>query len=325
MAGMLWNDFLELLARDAPAVEFEAPLLAARAAGAGPEVVEELERGKRLALQVRDTLAARLRREVQVTALYETAGDLARLSDLDSVLKAIVHRARTLLGTDVAYLTMNDPARGDTYMRVTEGSTSARFQSLRLGMGDGLGGLVAQTGMPYVTVNYDLDQRFRHTCGIDTAVREEGLVAILGVPLPLGSRVIGVLYAANRSERPFTREEVALLGSLAAHAAVAIDKARLLDETRTALSELGRANTQLRAHSKAVERAAAAHDQMAQLVLRGGGVEDVAVSLVEVIGGSLLVLDEHDRVLARVGEPSHIEPDEHAQAVAGSRASGRAV
>jgi len=67
---------------------------------------------------------------------------------VDSVLTAIVRRARQLLGTDVSYLTLNDPAAGDTYMRVTDGSVSARFQALRLPMGAGLGGLVAQTAAP---------------------------------------------------------------------------------------------------------------------------------------------------------------------------------
>ena len=48
------------------------------------------------------------------------------------MLDTIVHRARTLVGTDVAYLTLYDEARGDTYMRATDGSVSAVFQQLRL-------------------------------------------------------------------------------------------------------------------------------------------------------------------------------------------------
>lgn len=318
-------DFLRLLARDAAAVEFEGPLLAARSRGEPPEVVAELEEAKRLALQVREMLVSRRRREGHLTALFETAGDLARLTDLDSVLYAIVRRARQLLGTDVAYLTMHDADLGDTYMKVTDGTTSAAFSQLRLGLGEGLGGLVAQTGMPYFTSNYRNDPQFRHTNGIDTAVGQEGLASILGVPLQIGQRVIGVLFAANRTERPFLREEVALLGSLAAHAAVAIDQARLLDETRVALAELNNVNHLLQEHSAAVERAAAAHDKMAQLVLTGGGVLDVAVSTTEVIGGSLLVLDEQNRELARVGQPTGVAAKKLAGAVAASRASGRAL
>lgn len=293
--------FLELLEREAAPVEFEGPLVQARSRGAGPDEIAELEEAKLAALRVRALLERRRRREAELSGLYDTAGDLAGLRDLDAVLHAIVHRARNLLGTDIAYLTMSDDAAGDVYMRVTDGSVSARFQRLRLPLGAGLGGLVAQTGTPYATANYPEDRRFHHTGEIDAGVGEEGLVAILGVPLRLGSRVIGVLYAANRSERPFAREEVSLLVSLAAHAAVAIDTARLLGETQTALSELSAAHTKISAHSASVERAAAAHDRMTALVLRGGGVEEVAAAVTDVLGGRLMVLDADGRTLAAVG------------------------
>ncbi|MEU8080879.1 helix-turn-helix domain-containing protein [Catellatospora citrea] len=293
--------FLELLEREAAPVEFEGPLVQARSRGAGPDEIAELEEAKLAALRVRALLERRRRREAELSGLYDTAGDLAGLRDLDAVLHAIVHRARNLLGTDIAYLTMSDDAAGDVYMRVTDGSVSAKFQRLRLPLGAGLGGLVAQTGTPYATANYPEDRRFHHTGEIDAGVGEEGLVAILGVPLRLGSRVIGVLYAANRSERPFAREEVSLLVSLAAHAAVAIDTARLLGETQTALSELSAAHTKISAHSASVERAAAAHDRMTALVLRGGGVEEVAAAVTDVLGGRLMVLDADGRTLAAVG------------------------
>src|SRR4051812_8598149 len=253
-------EYLELLAREAAPVEFERPLVAARAAGAPAGDLATLEDVKVAALRVRALLERRRRREEELSGLYDTASDLAGLRDLDAVLRAIVHRARTLLNADVSYLTLNDTARGDTYMRITDGSVAASFQRLRLPPGVGLGGLVAQTGTPYVTANYANDPRFRHTTEIDGGVNDEGLVAILGVPLRLGSTVIGVLFAANRTERPFAREEVTLLISLAAHAAIAIDTARLLTETRSALDELSAANTVIQAHSRSVERAAAAHD-----------------------------------------------------------------
>src|SRR3954451_5023283 len=324
-------EFLTLLAREAAPVEFERPLLAARQAGAPASDLAALEEVKIAALRVRELLERRRRREEELSALYDTAGDLAGLRDLDAVLRAIVHRARTLLGADVSYLTLDDPERGDTYMRITDGSVAASFQTLRLPAGAGLGGLVAVSGTPYATAHYGDDPRFRHTVEIDSGVRDEGLVAILGVPLLLGPTVIGVLFAANRTERPFAREEVALLASLAAHAAIAIDTARLLTETQAALSELSEANDVIQAHSASVERAAAAHDRMTALVLRGGGVEDVAADLVDVLGGALIVLDAQGRALATAksaswpgGEPA-LETAEVASAVAASRAEGRSV
>ncbi|MFE5297058.1 helix-turn-helix domain-containing protein [Streptomyces sp. NPDC056632] len=284
--------YLELLARGAATEAYDRPVLLARAGGAGPEELAGLERAKQLALRVRAELEGRRRREAELSALFETAHDLAGLRDLDDVLRAIVQRARSLLGTEVAYLSLNDPVRGDTYMRVTEGSVSARFQQVRLGMGEGLGGLVAQTSRPYVTDDYFRDERFQHTESIDSAVGDEGLVAILGVPLTLGSQVIGVLFAADRRARVFEREQVALLGSFAAHAAVAIDTANLLAETRSALAELERANDIIREHSGVIERASEVHDRLTELVLRGGGVHDVAAAVSEVLGGAVEFVEE---------------------------------
>ena len=70
-----------------------------------------------------------------------------------------------------------------------------------------------------------------------------------------------MLFAANRSPRPFSPDQVALLGSLAALAAVSIVQTRSAEEVRR--------------HTAGVERAAAAHDRFAELVLAGGGVDDI--------------------------------------------------
>jgi GAF domain-containing protein/sugar diacid utilization regulator len=284
--------YLGLLARDASVEAYERPVLLARAEGEPAGRIAALEEARLLALRVRAELEGRRRREAELSALFETAHDLAGLRDLDAVLQAIVQRARSLLGTDVAYLSLNDPARGDTYMRVTEGSVSARFQQLRLGMGEGLGGLVAQTARPYVTDDYFQDGRFQHTHTIDAGVSDEGLVAILGVPLMLGPHVIGVLFAADRRARVFEREQIALLGSFAALAAAAIDTANLLTETRSALAGLERANEIIRDRSGVIERASEVHDRLAELVLRGGGVHDVAAAVSQVLDGTVEFAEE---------------------------------
>ncbi|RKN06314.1 helix-turn-helix domain-containing protein [Streptomyces radicis] len=327
---------LDLLAGGAPAEEFGAVAAEARRAGVAPDELAEIERATAVALRVRGALRQHRRREAELTALFDTVGDLAALRDLDAVLTSIVRRARVLLGTDTAYLTLPDEEAGDTYMRVTDGSVSPLFQHLRLELGEGLGGLVAQTATPYATPSYPTDERFRHTSTIDAGVLDEGLVAILGVPLVLGSsgdpdrKVIGVLFAADRSPRTFAPDEVALLCSLAAHAAIAIDTARALADTRATLAELAEANAVIRAHSAAMQRAAEAHDQLTDLVLRGGELSQVASAVAGLLGGAITLHDAGGRPLAAVGPgggafTGRHDPDELAEAVADSHATARAV
>ena len=225
------------------------------------------------------------------------------------MLRAIVQRARSLLGTDIAYLSLNDPVGGDTYMRVTEGRSSARFQQLRLGMGEGLGGLVAQTARPYVTDDYFKDDRFQHTRAIDAGVQDEGLVAILGVPLMLGTQVIGVLFAADRRAtglRPGTGRAARLLRR---PAAVAIDTANALAETRSALDRLGAGQRDHPGPQRRDRTRLGRPRPVAELVLRGGGVHDVAAAVSEVLDA------------ARSSSPSGGTP----MAVEAARADGHAV
>jgi sugar diacid utilization regulator len=283
---------LDLLASDASSEQ----LAHAPVAGLSDAERAELARATEVALRIRHTLTEHRRREAELRALFDTASDLSKLRDLDAVLRSIVHRARMLLRVDLSYLSLNDEAAGTTYMRVTDGSVSSLLPSLRIGHGEGLGGLVAQSAHPYASADYLTDPRFAHTSTIDDAVTAERMVGILGVPLMLGSTVIGVLFAADRQRREFTAEEVALLSSLADHAAVAIDNAQLLDETR-------RANETISANNQAMRRAEDAHDRLMELVLRGGDVAEVAAEVAEVLDGGIVFFDAAGAELARVSGP----------------------
>ena len=133
-------DLLRALADDAPAHVVEEQALAL--VGDDPQ---DGQTARALAVRIKDLLDSRRRRESELAALVDTARELATTSDPGGVLDAIVRRARSLLGTDTAYLTLYDPEVGDTLMRATAGSVSAAFQQVRLPLGAGLGGLVAQT------------------------------------------------------------------------------------------------------------------------------------------------------------------------------------
>jgi hypothetical protein len=275
------EELLRLLAEDAPGSEL------ARAAG-------EDAVARDLALRIRAGIDASKKREAELSTLVDVARELASARDPGGVLDTIVHRTRTLIGVDVAYLTLYDETHGDTYMRATDGSVSAEFQQVRLPLGAGLGGLVAETHKPYWTADYPSDRRFRHTNLIDHAVADEGLIAICGTPLIVDGAFVGVLFASNRTRRPFSHEEVSLLGSLAALAAVTIVQVRAAAETAAALDQLSAAHA-------GVEHAAAAHDRFAEIVLSGGDVDDIAAAVAELLDVWVVLVDAIGNELAVAG------------------------
>ena len=286
-------------------------LLAAGASAADIAAVDTDPVLRDLALQVRAVTDLRRRREQELEALVETAQDLATMDDPARVLEAIVLRARTLLGTDLSYLTLYDAAAGDTFMRATAGSVSSAFQQLRLELGAGLGGLAASTHRPYWTADYAADERFRHTSPIDTAVGDEGIVAICGTPLLVKDEFVGVLFAANRTPRTFTPDEVSVLGSLAALAAVSLVQVGALDAVRR--------------HTEGLERAAAAHDRFAGIVLRGGGVGEITEALHSLLGVWVVLVDDQGIERSAAGPVPEVPGEAAASAAAAARRHPYAV
>ena len=188
MGGVLIvvSSYLDLLYDEAPRAAFDEVVAATERAGATPdELCRAPPRVRRGAADGADRPAPAA--GGRASALYETASDLTAIRDVDTILTAIVPRARQLLGADMTYLSLNDEAEGASCMKVTDGALTPEFRDLRL-LGTGLLGLVAQTGAPYFTEDYQSDERFVHRDYIDNAVAGEQIRAILGVPLIVDGR-----------------------------------------------------------------------------------------------------------------------------------------
>jgi GAF domain-containing protein len=308
--------FLDLLYGDAPREAFDEVVTAAMTAGVEGEELERLREHRTVALRIREQMERQRQREAEMSALYETASDLTGIRDVDAILTAIVRRARSLLHADMTYLSLNDEEEGASYMKVTDGALTAEFRRLRLPLGTGLLGLVAQTGEPYYTEDYQSDERFVHREFIDSAVDGERIRAILGVPLTVEGKVIGALLAVHRNVRRFPPREVSLLMSFAAHAALALENARLFER-------IDSAKEKVRAQAEAVEVAADVHDRLTDVLLHGGGVAEVAAVVADVLHGNVLVVDSEGHRLAGVGEEHLL--DGLGDAVAEARSSGRSV
>jgi len=305
-----WVALLRMLAEEAPDASFTR-WLSRRGAGDGRELPAVVVEGYELARRTRDNSARRERRETELAALYATAGDLSSLRDTDKVLTAIVRRARALLVSDVAYITLIDKGGDVTTMRVEVGMQTSALREMRLAHGAGVSGLVVKTGEPFWTPDYLHDRRIVHV--IDDIVAEEGLSAVLGVPLVLGNQVLGVLFAADRRSRVFGPEEVALLTSLGNHAAIALNNARMFEESRAALEELTRAHAAMKTHAELVEKSALVHDRLADLILQGAEMAGVVDALADVLQADVLVVGPDGTELARsqpclVGSTTRCEP-----------------
>jgi GAF domain-containing protein len=238
------------------------------------------------------------RRQRELASLYATAKSLTALGEIDEVLRSIVHHAHYLIGTDFTYLSLVS-ADGRLSARASEGTISPSFLAAVIPANVGLGGKVLASRSPHWVPNYAASTLIDHDPNFDRLAVTEALVALLGVPLVIRGEAVGALFAADRSERTFQADEIALLSAFADHAAVALDNARLYEASRTALQELRIAYRKIEEHMAVMERAQAIHEALTGVVLEGGTPGDVAQLLADQLGGSVTVLDRTGAALVR--------------------------
>ncbi|MFB7410713.1 helix-turn-helix domain-containing protein [Streptomyces sp. NPDC056202] len=311
---------LELLARQAPPARFDSLLDEARLAGTGGAELDRLERAVALAGEVTARREEEERREAGLATLTDTARDLTRSYDLDSLLRVITRRARRLLGLDLVYVTLRGP-QGTCYVHTAEGSRTGQAggpriaPGLRIAEGYGLGGAVQAHGEAVWTADRLADERFASFDSLDagvhvpafdevaeTALRAEEVHAVMAAPLRSGDTVIGVLHGADRRVRHHTGEEIGLLTALADLAALAVEKAGLLDRTRAEVSELERDSSRVRTSLTRMRHVSEAHGRIMNLVLAGGDLGSVAKAAADALDATVMIRDQGGRCLATAGD-----------------------
>lgn len=323
-AAHYYRRLLELLGNNAPLSSFEQLASGAKSVVWEEGYPEAIGDAIATAVRLRENFELKRKREVELSALYDTARDLSALRDTDQILQAIVQRARQLVGSDIAYLSAADEEHGDFYVRTTEGVISQDFGRIRVPRNIGVCGSVARTRRPFYSSNYSADRNFDHDTGIDRAISGEGIISILGIPLELEAYVMGVLFVGDRYVRSYTPQERSVLSSLGTFAALAIENARLLEEAQRALFLAKDANAALRAKADDIEQAAVAHEQLTELIARGGTLDDLVNRVSNLLKGQVGVVDESRNVIS--GQVSNSLTDEElARAVRESDRLGRSV
>ncbi|HSE93616.1 MAG TPA: GAF domain-containing protein, partial [Methylomirabilota bacterium] len=176
------------------------------------------------------------RRRRAAEALQRIGRDLAHSLDPEEVGARVVASVLGLIGAKRASLYRLEDDSGDLILLATAGEVKPANDVLPHGVGTA--GLAAVSRRPVACSDVLADDRLTWTAAVRAAIEPTRYRAVLSVPLLVRSRLFGVLAIADEAGRAFTIDEVSLAQAFADQAALALDNARLLHESRTRQARL---------------------------------------------------------------------------------------
>jgi two-component system, response regulator PdtaR len=187
----------------------------------------------------------------QLTLLHRISSIVASEVSLDEMLGEIIGLTVQVTQCDAALVYLLEKETGEIVLRASQVPHAADLGNLRMKMGEGVTGWVAEhKSVVALAQNAASDRRFKRF----QALVEDTYEAFLSVPLVAGGDVIGVINVHHREKHNHTSEEIGLLTFIGEQMGGAISKSVLAEENVRLLEETQEMKRQLETR-KLVERA----------------------------------------------------------------------
>jgi signal transduction histidine kinase/CheY-like chemotaxis protein len=207
-------------------------------------------------------LSAAVKRQ---TSLIEAGRAMSGIHTVGEILDFFVELVANELGAERASLMLLDEKTGEMRIVASCGLRKELIDEVRVRLGDGIAGWVAQTGKPILVKDVKNDPRIKDNIKPHLSDSFISAPITLSIPIIFHEKVLGVINVTNKSsQEPFDDEDMAYLFGLAGQAAVSIKRGRHFEELKEAYETLKTTQQQLIASErlKALGQMAAgvAHD-----------------------------------------------------------------
>jgi len=176
----------------------------------------------------RDLETQILRRHHQLKVLNHIADMVSGLRDLDDVLGIALDDVLELINGTIGGILLLNEEDETLYYHIQRGLSAKFTREMRIHLGEGIAGRVAQTGEPMLLEDISKDQR---TARLDL-ITTEGLKGFVSIPLKARNKVIGVMNVASHVPGQFGADDVSLLNSIGDYLGTAIEQAKLCEQLR---------------------------------------------------------------------------------------------
>lgn len=172
----------------------------------------------------------------ELLVLSRVSAALSGLWDLDAILRVALDNLLDIMNGAIGGILLLDEETQTLTYRVHHSLGKAYVEGIRLRLGEGIIGRVAQSGKAILLEDISTDPRVVYPA----LVNAEGLKAFVAVPLRAKDKILGVINVASRTARSFTSNDMYLLYSIGDQLGVAIEQARLYERLRNARERLRR-------------------------------------------------------------------------------------
>ena len=160
----------------------------------------------------------------ETTALHRVSSTLMRTLNLNQLLENILEVLQRSFGYPHCAILLVDEKTGELYVEAARGYLRETVGKSRVGISqEGIAGWVVANKMPLNVPEVTQDDRY--------VEQAKGIRSEIAVPMLVGEKCVGVLDAQSTEANTFGEDDLRTLSSIAAQAAVAIERARLYEAT----------------------------------------------------------------------------------------------
>jgi K+-sensing histidine kinase KdpD len=194
-------------------------------------------------------------RLAQLETLLVLSRVLSSTLDLPTLLDLIVKSGREMTNSEGCSILLRDTKNGELYFEAASGG-AREIKRVVVPMDSSIAGWVCQTGKALLIGDTSQDTRFYRQADVESSYTTR---SILAVPLKVKDKLIGCLEAINKKDgEPFDEDDAEILSTLASQAAIAVQNARLFeqsDQIAQMVHELRTPLTSIVAYSELLMRA----------------------------------------------------------------------
>ncbi len=180
--------------------------------------------------------SARLKQRFDaLNRLVEVSVVMNSTLSIKPLLNTIMDAAVEITGSEAASILLVDQNTADLYFAASTSTTGQSLKGIKVPMEGSIAGAIIENDAALIIDDVTKDPR--HFQQVDEKI-EFITRSILGVPMRIRSKLIGVLEVLNKAEGKYLTEDTQHITILASQAAVAIDNAQMVDELRHANEEI---------------------------------------------------------------------------------------